>query len=277
MTPSDAPRVLELEGVTFAHPGHPPCLSEISLDAREGEGLAVLGCNGSGKSTLLRIMDGLLFPDTGSVRAFGEPLSEKRIEDPCRGPEFRARVGLLFQNADTMLFSSTVDEELAFGPLQLGLPVGEVSRRVRDTLALLEIAHLAGRSPSLLSAGEQKRVALGALLTLSPSLLLLDEPTSGLDPRSQSTLLEILAALRGRGVTTVTATHDLEVVPHLADRVLVLGEDHRVAGGGTPEVVLSDWDLLLRVNLVHAHRHQHGALTHSHPHRHTVGHDHGHE
>lgn len=271
-----SPCALELRGVTFAHAGRPPCIAGVSLEVREGEGLAVLGCNGSGKTTLLHILDGLLVPTGGTALAFGEPLTEDRLGDPRWAPRFRSRVGLLFQNAEAMLFSATVEEELAFGPLQMGLPEEEIARRVRDVLAMLGIAHLAGRPPARLSAGEQKRVALGAVLALSPSVLLLDEPTSGLDPRSQSTLLEILVALQERGVTTVTATHDLEVVPHIAGRVVVLGEDGRIAAEGSAEGILGDLDLLRHVNLIHAHRHRHGRAVHSHPHHHVVGHDHPH-
>jgi cobalt/nickel transport system ATP-binding protein len=147
---------------------------------------------------------------------------------------------------------------------------------VGDILQLLGLAHLRGRVPAALSAGEKKRVALASLLTLNPSVLLLDEPTAGLDPRSQSEFLDLLWGLNERGVTLVTATHDLGVLPHLADRALVLGEDHRIAAEGSSREILRDTDLLLRVNLIHAHRHRHGDVVHAHPHDHAVGHEHSH-
>lgn len=186
-------------------------------------------------------------------------------------------MGLLFQNPDSQLFCPTVKEELAFGPLQLKLPECEVDRRVEDGLALMGIHHLRDRAPHALSAGEKKRVALASLLVLSPSVLLLDEPTAGLDPRSQSALVDLLGELAQAGLTLVTATHDMVLLPHLADRLLVLGEDHRVAREGPAKEILSDEDFLQSVNLIHEHRHRHGPLVHSHPHSHGHSHDHGHD
>ena len=268
--------IFRLRGVTFAYPRRPPSLEEISFEIHQGDRLALLGANGSGKSTLLHLLDGLYFPTAGSLEAFGEPLTEDRLEKTSFGGRFRREVGFLFQNSDAQLFCPTVEEELAFGPLQMGLSQGEVLERVADTLALLGIERLRGRIPAALSAGEKKRVALASLLTLNPSVLLLDEPTAGLDPRSQSDLLDLLEALHERRVTLVTATHDLAVLPHLAHRVLVLGEGHRVAAEGTCEEILKDTTLLRRVNLIHAHRHQHGNVTHSHPHDHGLAADHSH-
>jgi cobalt/nickel transport system ATP-binding protein len=119
-------------------------------------------------------------------------------------------------------------------------------------------------------------VALASLLVAGPSVLLLDEPTAGLDPRSQAVLLEILDGLHEAGITLVTATHDLTLLPHLADRALVMGEDHTLKADGPADAILEDLDLLLEVNLIHAHAHRHGTQVHSHPHHHVVGHRHGH-
>lgn len=262
--------------ITFAYPGGPPCLREVSFAVAPGERVALLGANGSGKTTLLHLLDGLYFPTAGTITAFGETLTEETLERAPFGPRFRGAVGFLFQHSDAMLFNPTVEEELAFGPLQLRLPAAEIRRRVDDTLALLEITNLRDRPPQALSGGQQKRVALGALLTLSPSVLLLDEPTAGLDPRSQATLLELLDALHAAGVTLITATHDLTLIPHLADRALVLAEDGALAADAPAETVLRDGDLLLSVNLIHAHRHRHGSVEHAHPHVHVLGHEHPH-
>ena len=268
--------VLEAREVTYAYPGQEPCLRGVSLEVQRGERLALLGANGSGKSTLLFLLNGLYFPSEGRVRALGTDLSPEAVERPPFGPRFRKEVGFLFQNSDAQLFCSTVEEELAFGPLQAGWPREESEERIEGALALLDIVKLRKRTPSRLSAGEKKKVALASLLTLSPSVLLLDEPTAGLDPRSQVVLLELLGSLAERGMTLVTATHDLSLVPHLAERALVLGEDHAVAAQGPAGKILSDTELLLRVNLVHAHAHRHGDLVHSHPHQHVVGHGHVH-
>lgn len=268
--------ILEARRVTFAYDGEEPCLKEVSLAVHRGERVALLGANGSGKSTLLFLLDGLHFASAGQVFALGTELSPSSVERPPFGPRFRKEVGILFQNSEVQLFCPTVEEELAFGPLQAGWGAEEVETRVEGALDLLGIASLRKKTPSKLSEGEKKKVALASLLTLSPSVLLLDEPTAGLDPRSQVVLLELLDALAEHGMTLVTATHDLELVPHLAERAVVLGEDHRVAAEGPAGEILADTELLLRVNLVHAHAHRHGELVHTHPHQHVIGHTHTH-
>jgi cobalt/nickel transport system ATP-binding protein len=255
-----------VEHVSFAYPGHGPCLDDVSFAVAAGERLVLLGPNGSGKSTMLHLLDGLYFPATGSVCARGQPLTEAALEHPPFGPCFRQQVGLLFQNSDVQLFCPTVEDELAFGPLQLRWPPAEIREHIADTLRLLEIERLRQRPPQSLSGGEKKRVALASLLVLKPAVLLLDEPTAGLDPRSQSLMLDLLEALRPTGVTLITATHELTLVPHLADRAIVLGEDHRIAADAPADKVLADLDLLARVNLIHAHSHHHGRLMHHHPH-----------
>ena len=271
-----ADSLFELHGVSFAYPNQNLSLSDVTFSARRGERLAILGANGTGKSTLLHLMDGLYFAQHGTIRAFGEVMTPERVERPPFGPMFRKEVGFLFQNSDAQLFCPSVEEELAFGPLQMGWTKEEILRRISDTLDLLGIQSLRDRQPHNLSAGEKKKVALASLLVLSPSVLLLDEPTAGLDPRSQGNLLELLDDLHERGMTLVTATHDLELLPHLADRVLVFGEDHRIAADGSTAEMLDDTALLLRVNLIHAHRHWHGSVAHSHPHQHIVTHGHDH-
>ena len=269
--------VFTIEKISFAYPGRPACLEEVSFTVQPGERLALLGANGSGKSTLLHLLDGLYFPTAGRISAFGTGLSEGTLERPPFGPRFRQEVGFLFQQSDAQLFCAGVEEELAFAPLQLRWAREEIRTRIDDTLALLEIAHLRDRAPQTLSAGEQKRVALASLLVVNPSVLLLDEPTAGLDPRSQSLLLELLEALHGAGMTLITATHDLTLVPHLADRALVLSEEHRQVADAPTLSILDNLDLLLAVNLIHAHTPRHGGLVHSHPHQHIVAHEHGHE
>ena len=158
------------------------------------------------------------------------------------------------------------------------MPKADILQRIDDILSLLEITHLRDRTPQNLSGGEKKRVALASLLVVNPSVLLLDEPTAGLDPRSQSMLLEILEQLNAEaGITLITATHDLTLLPHLADRALVLGEDHTLKADGDAHEILHDTDLLLSVNLIHAHAHRHGDTIHRHPHYHITEHEHEHE
>ena len=269
--------IYSVQGLTFAYPGEKPSLREISFDIRQGERLALIGANGSGKSTLLHLLDGLYFPDSGSITVMGQPLTEEAAETPPFGPRFRKEVGFLFQNSDAQLFCSTVEEELAFAPLQLRWPREEILQRITETLALLEISHLRDRTPQALSSGEKKRVALASVLVVGPSVLLLDEPTAGLDPRSQSILLEILHSLHHAGMTIITATHELGLLAHLADRAIVLSEEHQIAADAPVAEILHNTELLLSVNLIHAHSHSHGELVHNHPHEHAFPLDHEHK
>jgi cobalt/nickel transport system ATP-binding protein len=217
---------------------------------------------------LLKMLDGLVFPTSGSLTAFGAPLSEAALEDPAFRRDFRSRVGFVFQEADVQLFCSNAFDELAFGPLQLGLDEAEVRRRVDEVAAQLRVAKLLDRPPYTLSGGEKKRVAIASVLTMQPHVLLLDEPSNALDPRSQVWLLDVLDAWKSEGRTVVIATHDLTVAAEAADRIVVLSEEHTVAADGPPEGVLAQHDLLLSVNLIHTHVHRHAALVHAHAHAH---------
>lgn len=230
-----------------------PALAGVSLEVSRGERLALLGANGCGKSTLLKVLDGLLFPAAGRYTAFGEVITEDALEDEQMSKAFRSRVGFVFQNADAQVFSPTVAEEIAFGPLQLGHSREETRDRVADVLAMLGITGLADRAPFQLSGGQKKKVAIASVLVTNPEVLLFDEPTAALDPRTRMWLVELIEQLADAGKTIVHATHDLDVLGRIADRCVVLGEDHRVAAEGPPAEVLADRDLLLSVNLVHEH------------------------
>jgi cobalt/nickel transport system ATP-binding protein len=256
--PSAEDALLVAEELDYAYLGRFPALAGVALSVRRGERLALLGANGCGKSTLLKVLDGLIFPDRGSYTAFGQPVTEDTLEGEQLSRAFRSRVGFIFQNSDVQLFSPTVREEVAFGCLQLGLSRDETAARVADVLALLEIAELADRAPFQLSGGQKKRVAIASVLVMNPEVLLVDEPTAALDPRTSVWLLELLAELHAAGKTIVLATHDLAGLDRLADRCLVFSEDHRVVGSGTPDQVLADTALLLRVNLVPEHSPRHG-------------------
>ena len=266
--------VFELSGISYRYADDVPALDDVSLTVAAGERLALLGANGSGKSTLLWVLAGLLEPAGGELCAFGVPLKAS-LHDEGGTYAFRRRVGIVFQNADAQLFSPTVRDEVAFGPLHLGLDRDEALVRVQDTLRLLDIEALAARAPYGLSGGEKKKVALAAALAVNPDVLLLDEPLGELDPRSREWLVELLALLHVRGKTLVSATHDLDLVHELADRAAVLGEDHRLAAEGDVGTILADRGLLLGVNLIHEHAHRHGTLLHSHAHAHLGEHVHG--
>jgi len=269
------PSIFELQNISFSYEAI-PAIRRLTLHIEAGNRIALLGANGSGKSTLLRILDALYFPSTGSVKFKGDALTEKLLQQEEFFLNFRRSVALVFQNPDVQLFNPTVFDEVAYAPLQLQWSREEVLRRVEETLQTMSIAHLRDRSPYRLSGGEKKRVALASVLVLDPEVLLLDEPTATLDPKSQSHVIDLIQHWKGTTKTVITATHQLEIVEDIADRVLVL-EAGSVVAEGTPSEILSNTDLLLRANLIHAHRHSHGGVVHSHPHLHGhARHEHDH-
>jgi len=245
----DDAAVLEVDRATYRYAGRFCALQDVSLAVRPGESLALLGANGSGKSTLLKVLDGLLPLDSGTLRAFGREVTPDLLEDAAFGPAFRRRVGFVFQDADVQVFSPTVFEEVAFGPLQLGIAGADLDERVHSALGLLGAEALVDRTPYELSGGEKKRVALASVLVLAPEVLLLDEPLEGLDPRARRMLLRLLEDLRRAGRTVVFASHDLAGVTDLATRAAVFGEDHRILAEGEPKDLVSDCALLARANL----------------------------
>ena len=264
----------ELIGVAHGYRSGASSLSGVDLTIRSGEHVAIAGANGSGKSTLLKMLDGLVFASSGTVAAFGHPLSEATLDDPAFRRDFRSRVGFVFQDADVQLFCNTVFDELAFGPLQLGLAEKDVRDRVATIAEQLRVTPLLDRAPYMLSGGEKKRVAIASVLTLEPHVLLLDEPTNALDPRSQVWLLDVLEEWKAAGKTVVIATHDLSIAAESADRLVVLSEEHAVVADGEPDDVLSQRELLLEVNLIHEHAHRHRGAAHQHPHGHGQVHTH---
>ncbi len=245
-------------------------LDGLSLTIARGQRVVLLGANGSGKSTLLGVLDGLYFPNEGSVLYEGAPLTEERLQEEKFCFEFRRRVGMVFQNPDVQLFLPTVFEEVAFGPLQLRWPREEIRRRASEVLDWLAISHLRDRAPHHLSIGEKKRVSLASVLVLDPEILLLDEPTSALDPKSESRIIDFLVGWRGGAKTVITATHDLDIVEDIADTCYVLDRG-RVVEQGVPARILGSTELLECTNLTHAHRHIDGSTEvylHPHLHRH---------
>jgi cobalt/nickel transport system ATP-binding protein len=246
-----------VDGVSYSYLERFPALVDVSLTIRRGEKVALVGANGCGKSTLLKVLDGLVFPDAGTYSAFGATVTEQSLEDRQFSEGFRSRVGFVFQNSDAQVFSSNVRDEIAFGPLNMGMPVEQVARRVNDTLEMLDIVELADRAPYQLSGGQKKRVAIASVLVMNPQVLMFDEPTAALDPRTQQWLMELIVELNRAGKTIVLATHDLASLDTLADRCLVFSEQHRIVADGSPDEILGDRHLLLSVNLIHHHAHRH--------------------
>src|SRR3954471_6951654 len=271
-TPAEREEIFHLRGVRYLYNGRQVALDGIDLDICRGEQVALLGANGSGKSTLLKMLDGIIGPSEGTMRAVGRDVAAVAAgEDAFR---FHREVGLVFQDPDIQLFSATVLDDVAFGPLQLGLGMEEVKARCDEAMEQMEITHLANRAPFELSGGEKKRAAIASVLSLRPQVLLLDEPTASLDPRTKWVLVNLIRKLGEAGKTIITTTHELEIVPIIARRVVVIGEERRVLADGTPERILNDRELLIRANLIHEHLHPHGDDLHSHEHSHDGTHDH---
>ena len=222
---------LELRDVHHVYAAGTPfeveALRGVSLTVEQGEVLSIVGGTGSGKSTLVRHMNLLLIPAGGEVLVDGVDATT------LKKSELRRRIGLVFQFPEAALFAPTVEEDVAFAPRRLGLDEEEVRRRVRESLGLLGVGDLAGRSPFALSGGEKRRVAIAGVLAMGPEVLVLDEPTAGLDPATRGELLALIRHLRNAGVSVVLVSHDLDEVAEVADRVCAL-HDGRVRAIGTP-------------------------------------------
>ncbi len=225
---------IEVAGLSFAYPDGHPALNGVSLHIAPGEKVALLGPNGAGKSTLLLHLNGILRTQAGQVRVCGLEVTEKTLG------QVRAAVGLVFQNPDDQLFSPTVFDDVAFGPIYQGLPVAEVRQRVDEALAAVRMSDYKARVSHHLSTGEKKRIAIATVLSMGPEILVLDEPTAGLDPRARRGLLHLLAELPQ---TMLVATHDIRMVLELLPRTVIMDRGEIVADGPSAGI-LADAELL---------------------------------
>jgi cobalt/nickel transport system ATP-binding protein len=249
---------IEVVNLRYRYHDGTEALRGVSFRVGPGECVGLLGPNGSGKSTLLLHLNGIL-PEKprldGAVRINNEPIEPANLE------KTRRQVGLVFQDADDQLFCPTVQEDVAFGPQQLGLAGAEVEARVRRALAQVGLADCGNRATHHLSQGEKRRVCLAGVLACEPTMLVLDEPTSDLDPRGRR---EFKALLRQVPGTKLIATHDLELVVELCQRVIVLDRGLVVAEGPTVELLNNEQLMLAhgleRPHILH-HRHPHGSET----------------
>ena len=249
MNPSAADTVLEVNGLSFSYSNGRRALDNVRFAVRRGEILGIVGPSGAGKSTLLLHLNGLLpvRPQSGNAATNGA--AAIHVSGLSVGgahlAEVRRLVGFLFQDPDDQLFCPTVREDVAFGPLNLGLAKTEVERRVVESLAAVGLEGFETRSTLQLSLGERKRVCLAGVIACQPLILALDEPFSNLDPRARRTLVEVLRRFDG---SQIIATHDLDLVVELCSRVIVLDEG-MIRADGSPAVVLADQSLMERHGL----------------------------
>ena len=225
---------IEVRDLTFAYPDGHLAISDIALSIAPGEKVALVGPNGAGKSTLMLHLNGILRPKAGQVRVCGMEVLEKNL-----GP-VRAAVGLVFQDPDDQLFSPTVFDDVAFGPIYQGLPPDQVRERVGAALGAVSMGDYAPRVSHHLSVGEKKRIAIATVLAMEPETLVLDEPTAGLDPRARRSLIHLLRELPQ---TMLAATHDMRMVQELFSRTVVMDGGRIVADGSTDDI-LSDAALM---------------------------------
>ncbi len=230
---------LLLENLTFHYPDGFQALKNISVSIDQGEKVALVGPNGAGKSTLMLHLNGILGGGETAVTIAGMSITKQNL------PHIRAKVGLVFQNPDDQLFSPTVFEDVAFGPLHMGLPEAEVRVRVATALAQVGMADFGERLSHHLSIGQKKRIAIATVLVMEPEILVLDEPSAGLDPRGRRSLINLLREL---SVTMLVSTHDMRLVQELFPRTIIM-DDGRIVADGETAVLLADDELLERHGL----------------------------
>lgn len=229
--------LIAVRDLSFSYHDGLPALRDVSLTIERGEKVALVGPNGAGKSTLMLHLNGLLGDERSPVTICGWPLTRDHL------PEIRAKVGFVFQNPDDQLFSPTVFDDVAFGPLYMGYPEAEVRRRVHDALLQVGMQGFETRLSHHLSVGQKKRVAIATVLSMDPEILVLDEPSAGLDPRGRRALISLLAELP---VTMLVSSHDMLLVRELFPRMVIMDEGRVVADGPTAE-------LLANVALLESH------------------------
>ena len=230
-------------------------LNNISFQIKKGEKVILLGSNGSGKSTILRVLAGLYFSK-------GYFFNQKEITKKSINKEFRKKVGILFQNPESMIFNPTVYDEIAFSLREFNIPIEDKVEKIAKTFG---ITTLLKKNPLYLSGGEKQKVILASILIYEPEIILLDEPTTAMDPRTTGWFIDFLIDLNK---TTILATHDLSLGYETSDRTIVLDENHTIIFDGDIEELFKNKELLIKANLIHTHKHKHKRFIHSDYHLH---------
>ncbi len=219
--------MIELKNVCYAY-GNEIALRYINLNIQKGESVIIQGPNGCGKSTLIKLLNGIIFPMEGSYTYQGHEITEKTLKDPRFAKWFHQQMGYVFQNADTQLFCGSVEEEIAFGPIQMGLSEGKIKQRTDDCLKLFGIEKLRERPPYHLSGGEKRKVSLACILSMNPEVLILDEPLAGLDESTQKMLIDFLKKFHAAGKTLIIITHNNQLAKELGTRFIQINENHEL-------------------------------------------------
>jgi cobalt/nickel transport system ATP-binding protein len=240
--------MIELKDVCYSYK-EVDALENINIKIEKGEAVALIGPNGSGKSTLLKLINGIVYPRSGTYTFENKEINEKVLSESKFSKLFHKRIGFVFQNSEAQLFCSSVYEEIAFGPRQLSFEEAEVNKRVKDCMKLLDIESLEKRIPYNLSGGEKKRIAIASVLALNPEVLVLDEPMNGLDPKTKRFLRDLIIKLNSAGKTIICSTHDFEYIKGVFKRVLVFSQNHTIIQDGEYERIVNDEEFLVANNI----------------------------
>lgn len=235
---------LSTENLSFTYPDGTQALKNINIEIEKGEKVAIIGPNGAGKSTLFSHFNGLTEPTSGCVKIEDKPISFEKDELL----KVRQKVGIVFQDPNDQLFAPTVKEDIAFGPMNLGLSYDEVEKRVEDALKMVGMENYEDKTPHHLSGGQQKRIAIAGIIAMKPELMILDEPTAGLDPDSVEKVLNIMNQLNEEGMTLIISSHDIDMISKYADKIFVL-YNGEIIESGNKNKIFSDMELLKKAHL----------------------------
>ncbi|MBU4534475.1 MAG: ATP-binding cassette domain-containing protein [Euryarchaeota archaeon] len=236
--------IIQAIDINYNYPDGTQALKNVNFNVKKGKIVALLGPNGAGKSTLFLHFNGILRPSSGEIKVENQVLDYKK--DGLM--KVRQKVGIVFQNPDDQLFAPTVVEDVAFGPLNLGLDSKEVDKRVSSALEKVGMAGYENKPPHHLSGGQKKRVAIAGILAMQPDIMVLDEPTSGLDPKGASQILKLLYHLNQEGMTIIISTHDVDLVPLYAEEIFIIN-DGEIIKQGTSHQVFEDVETIRGANL----------------------------
>ena len=236
--------IIQTENMSYTYPDGTSAIKDVNIEIKKGEKVAIVGSNGAGKSTLFGHFNGINKPSSGLIKIDGNPV-EYNKKDLLK---LRQKVGIVFQNPDDQLFAPTVIEDVAFGPMNLGLSDDEVEERVAEALKMVGMLGLENKAPHHLSGGQKKRVAIAGILAMRPEIMVLDEPTTGLDPKGVKQVLDILYKLNQEDMTIIIASHDVEMVIQFADKIFVL-HNGEIIGQGTPEEIFNNFETLKNAHL----------------------------